>query len=55
MSDELNDKLDLIIEMLLTQCGRNLEISFSETQAFDRKFKELKKQSCTNKEFNEPR
>ena len=42
-TDGLEDsKENLIIEMLLTLCGRNLEIDFSETQAFARRYDRLK-------------
>lgn len=40
MSNETKE--DLIIEMLLTLCGRNIEISFGETQDFYRRYKKLK-------------
>lgn len=34
---KIDTKEDLIIDMLLTLCGRNLEISFSEIQEFQKR------------------
>ncbi len=34
-------KLDVIADMLLTLCGRNTEISFSETKEFERRLNSL--------------
>lgn len=48
LTGKVESKEDLIIEMLLTLCGRNLEISFSETRDFADKYEELKTKEASS-------